>query len=146
MYDEPLMQVLDQTDDLADQIRQSDLFITYQKAKQALVEDREAQRLYGQFLKSKINYDKVQRFGRYHPDYQEVMLTTRRLKREYEMHDTVVAFKQSETALQQLLDEIVTMIATSVSEHVKIDAGTPLFEALTTGGGCATGATCQCRV
>ena len=57
MYDEPLMKVLDQTDDLADQIRQSDLFITYQKAKQALVEDREAQRLYGQFLKSKINYD-----------------------------------------------------------------------------------------
>lgn len=85
-------------------------------------------------MKSKINYDEVQRFGRYHPDYQEVMLTTRRLKREYEMHDTVVAFKQSETALQQLLDEIVTMIATSVSEHVKIDAGTPLFEALTTGG------------
>ncbi|MGS4075708.1 hypothetical protein ACEUWW_09605 [Staphylococcus pseudintermedius] len=34
MYDEPLMKVLDQTDDLADQIRQSDLFITYQKAKQ----------------------------------------------------------------------------------------------------------------
>lgn len=146
MYDEQLMQILDQTDDLADQIRHSELFDAYQKTKQALVEDREAQRLYGQFLKSKIKYDEVQRFGRYHPDYQEVMLTTRRLKRAYEMHHTVVAFKQSETALQQLLDEVVTIIATSVSQHVKIDAGTPLFEALTTGGGCATGATCQCRV
>ncbi|HEC2204643.1 TPA: YlbF family regulator, partial [Staphylococcus delphini] len=78
MYDEQLMQILDQTDDLADQIRHSELFDAYQKTKQALVEDREAQRLYGQFLKSKINYDEVQRFGRYHPDYQEVMLTTRR--------------------------------------------------------------------
>ncbi|ARJ52030.1 YlbF family regulator [Staphylococcus lutrae] len=145
MYDEQFMCVLDQTEALAVCIRQSALFDHYQKAKQSLVEDEEAQRLYGQFLKSKIRFDEVQRFGRYHPDYQKVMLTTRQCKRAYEMHHTVQAFKKSETALQQLLDEVVTIIANGVSEHIKIDAGAPLFEALTTGGGCAVGATCQCH-
>ncbi|REB90332.1 YlbF family regulator, partial [Staphylococcus pseudintermedius] len=42
-------------------------------------------------------------------------------------------FKHCEPALQQLFDMLVTMIATSVSEHVKIDAGTLLFAAVSTG-------------
>ncbi|CAD7360139.1 YlbF family regulator [Staphylococcus schleiferi subsp. schleiferi] len=144
VYDEALMAVLDQADELADKIKASEAFDAYQKAKSSLESDQVAQSLYDDFLKSKVKYDEVQRFGRYHPDYQEVMRQTRRLKKAYEMHKSVVNFKRFETELQQLLDEVVTIIGTSVSENVKIDAGTPLFEALTTGG-CATGASCQCH-
>jgi cell fate (sporulation/competence/biofilm development) regulator YlbF (YheA/YmcA/DUF963 family) len=35
------------------------------------------------------------RFGKYHPDYQSVMLETRKRKRAYEMLDVVMDYKQT---------------------------------------------------
>ena len=37
------------------------------------------------------------RFGRYHPDYQNVMLDTRRRKRAYEMLPNVMDYKSKST-------------------------------------------------
>ena len=47
-------------------------------------------------LKSKVAYDEVMRFGKYHPDYQKVMLETRRRKRAYEMLPVVMDYKSKE--------------------------------------------------
>ncbi|MEB7824044.1 YlbF family regulator [Staphylococcus chromogenes] len=143
MFNESLMNILDQTDHLGDMIRASEESENYKKTKQTLQSDIKAQQLYQAFLKERVKYNEVQRFGRYHPDYQQVMLATRRAKRNYEMHPSVVAFKQAETELQRLIDEVVTVIATSISEHVKVEAGTPLFDKLA--HGCATGDACQCK-
>lgn len=60
------------------------------------------------------------RFGKYHPDYQKVMLETRRRKRAYEMLPVVMDYKSKEVALQNLIDEVVSKIAFSVSKNVKI--------------------------
>ena len=73
-------------------------------------------------LKSKVAYDEVMRFGKYHPDYQKVMLETRRRKRAYEMLPVVMDYKSKEVALQNLIDEVVSKIAFSVSKNVKIEA------------------------
>ena len=72
-------------------------------------------------LKSKVAYDEVMRFGKYHPDYQKVMLETRRRKRAYEMLPVVMDYKSKEVALQNLIDEVVSKIAFSVSKNVKIE-------------------------
>lgn len=61
------------------------------------------------------------RFGKYHPDYQKVMLETRRRKRAYEMLPVVMDYKSKEVALQNLIDEVVSKIAFSVSKNVKIE-------------------------
>ncbi|MCS4486744.1 YlbF family regulator [Staphylococcus americanisciuri] len=143
MFDEDLVKVLDETDVLAEMIQQSDIYQNYLSAKKNLDNDEVAQRYYLTFLKSKEQYDEVMRFGRYHPDYQAVMLETRRQKRVYDMHETVVIFKQCEYELQLLLDEVVTILASSVSAHVKVDAGTPLFNQ--PGCGCGSGNACQCQ-
>ena len=47
-------------------------------------------------MKSKVAYDEVMRFGKYHPDYQKVMLETRRRKRAYEMLPVVMDYKSKE--------------------------------------------------
>ncbi|SUK15835.1 ComK regulator [Staphylococcus agnetis] len=143
MFNDALMTILDRTDELGDMIRDSELAHQYQLAHQRLKDDEAAQRLYQSFLVERQRYNEVQRFGRYHPDYQSVMVSTRQAKRAYEMHPTVIAFKKAETALQQLIDEVITILATSISEHVKVDAGTPLFDKLA--HGCATGDACRCQ-
>lgn len=143
MFNETLMNILDQTDRLGDMIRESEACVHYKEAKQTLQSDEKAQQLYQSFLNERVKYNEVQRFGRYHPDYQQVMMATRRAKRNYEMFPSVVEFKKAETELQRLLDEVVTVIAMSISEHVKVEVGTPLFDKLT--HGCATGDACQCK-
>ena len=65
------------------------------------------------------------RFGRYHPDYQNVMLDTRRRKRAYEMLPNVMDYKSKEVQLQNLIDEVLTKIAL---ENVKIEVGNPFLK------------------
>ena len=49
------------------------------------------------------------------------MLETRRRKRAYEMLPVVMDYKSKEVALQNLIDEVVSKIAFSVSKNVKIE-------------------------
>lgn len=67
------------------------------------------------------------RFGRYR-SYQNVMLDTRRRKRAYEMLPNVMDYKSKEVQLQNLIDEVLTKIALSVSENVKIEVGNPFLK------------------
>ena len=60
------------------------------------------------------------RFGKYHPDYKDIMLETRKRKRAYEMLPVVMEYKAKEVALQNLIDEVMSKIAFAVSEHVKL--------------------------
>ena len=85
MYTEETLSILDEIEDLSDMIVQSKVYFNYREAQKTLKQDDEAHLLYQAFLKSKERYDEVMRFGRYHPDYQNVMLDTRRRKRAYEM-------------------------------------------------------------
>ena len=83
------------------------------------------------------------RFGRYHPDYQNVMLDTRRRKRAYEMLPNVMDYKSKEVQLQNLIDEVLTKIALSVSENVKIEVGNPFLKRILKA---APRGTCNCRL
>ncbi|PNZ31465.1 putative DUF964-containing protein [Staphylococcus petrasii] len=144
MYTEETMSILDDIDALSDMIVQSQLYHDYREAQERLDKDDEAHLMYQAFLKSKMKYDEVMRFGKYHPDYQHVMMDTRRRKRAYEMLPVVMDYKSKEVALQNLIDEVVSKIAFSVSENVKIEAGNPFFK--TDHNGCATGGTCNCSL
>lgn len=144
MITEETLSILDEIENLSDMIVQSDVYQTYQYAKDNLENDDEAHLLYQAFLKSKDQYDDVMRFGKYHPDYKRIMMETRQRKRAYEMLPVAMEYKTKEVALQDLIDEVLTKIAFAVSENVKIEAGNPFFQ--TGHNGCATGGSCNCSL
>ncbi|MGW7900670.1 YlbF family regulator [Staphylococcus shinii] len=144
MITEETLTVLDEIEALSDKILESRLYQEYRQAEQVLANNDEAHLLYQAFLKSKDKYDEIMRFGKYHPDYQNVMLDTRKRKRAYEMLPVVMNHKQKEVALQELIDQVIVKIAYAVSENVKIEAGNPFFQK--DAGGCATGGSCSCSL
>lgn len=135
--------VLDNSEALGQLITESETMNQFSFAKSSLDSDKEAQMLIEAFNNIKEHYEDVQRFGRYHPDYNEIMKTVRKTKREMDMHEKVAAFKVAERNLQNLLDEVCSIIATSVSSQIKAPKdGAALTDS---GCGCSSGGTCNCK-
>ncbi|MFS0672326.1 YlbF family regulator [Ornithinibacillus sp. 179-J 7C1 HS] len=136
--------ILDRSEVLGKMILESDVYEAFEEAKKDLYSDSEAQQLIKEFNAVKDQYEDVQRFGRYHPDYSEIMKLVRTKKRAMDLNDKVAAYKIAERNFQSLLDEISQYIAFSVSEQIKVpkDGG-----ALTDSGcGCGSGGGCGCKV
>ncbi|AMQ22498.1 YlbF family regulator [Geobacillus sp. JS12] len=139
------IEILDKAEALAKMIVESDVADEYRRAFWRLKQDRRAQQLIARFVKLKERYEEVQRFGKYHPDYRDVMKEVREAKRELDLHETVAAFKEAEKGMQELLDEISVLIGKAVSEHVKVPTGNPYFLSAGCSGGCGAGGSCGCR-
>lgn len=134
--------LLDRSEKLGQMVMKSDTMEAYRTARKALDEDIEAQSLIKVFSDIKEHYDDVQRFGRYHPDYYDIMKNVRSAKREMDMHDKVAEFKIAERNLQRLLDEISQYVANSVSDQIKAPKdGAALTDS---GCGCGSGGACGC--
>ncbi|MBU8907138.1 YlbF family regulator [Desertibacillus haloalkaliphilus] len=138
------MEVLEEADELARMILSSDLFQAYKESKHKLQTDEHAQQLVARFIKMKESYEEVQRFGKYHPDYDRVSKEIRVLKRELDMHDSVAEYKRLEKELETLLNEVSAHVARAVSESIKVPTGNPFFDNLSCSGGCGSGAGCSC--
>jgi cell fate (sporulation/competence/biofilm development) regulator YlbF (YheA/YmcA/DUF963 family) len=136
--------ILDQADILTNMILESEVFDDYKASKSKLQNNQEAQQLIRQFLKMKENYEEVQRFGKYHPNYTEVSQKTRELKRSVDLNEDVIAFKKAEKELEALLNEISRIVADAVSTMIKVPTGNPFFDSMSCSGGCATGGGCGC--
>ncbi|KGX84072.1 YlbF/YmcA family competence regulator [Pontibacillus marinus] len=137
------VEILDRCENLGQIVLQSDVYEQYIQAKEELEKDREAQRLIKGFQDTKDHYEDVQRFGRYHPDYNTIMKDVREKKREMDMHDRVATYKIAERNLQKLLDEISQIVAFSISEQIKVPKDGMLFQ--DSGGcGCGSGGGCGC--
>lgn len=140
------MEILDETDSLAEMIKKSDIMDSYQKAQEALNHNEEAQNLIKRFIHIKDHYDDVQRFGRYHPDYNQIMKDVRSEKRKMDMNEYVAAFKVAERELQRFLDEISEIVAQSVSENIIVPKdGLALTDGGCASGSCGTGGSCGCQ-
>lgn len=135
--------ILDNSEQLGQMVLQSDVMDDYQQKKATLDQDEVAQQLIKAFTNIKEHYDDIQRFGRYHPDYQEIMKKVRSTKRALDMHDSVAEFKVAERNLQTLLDDISQHIAFSVSDQIKAPKD---GAALTDSGcnSCGSGSGCGC--
>ncbi|WP_047981372.1 YlbF family regulator [Ornithinibacillus contaminans] len=136
--------ILDRSEILGKMILDSEIYELFHDAKTALANDPVAQQLIKDFNAVKDQYEDIQRFGRYHPDYSEIMKLVRSRKREMDLNDKVAAYKIAERQFQSLLDEISQYIAFSVSDKIKVpkDGG-----ALTDSGcGCGSGGGCGCKV
>jgi cell fate (sporulation/competence/biofilm development) regulator YlbF (YheA/YmcA/DUF963 family) len=129
---------------LADMIVQSDIYHEYIEAMETLYGDVTAQELIWDFSKRKDDFEEVERFGKYHPDYNSVSQEVRKLKRKLDLYEPIANFKKKEIKLEELLNELSLIIASSVSETIKVPTGNPFFDAMSCSGGCSTGGSCGC--
>lgn len=137
--------ILDKVDVLVEKIIASEVMQNYIKANERLKNDAEAQRLIREFNEVKELYEDVERFGRYHPDYNEIMRKVRATKRKMDLNDAVASFKKAERHLQSFLDTISETIAHSVSDKIIVPKD-GLVDSSCTTGGCGSGGTCSCQV
>ncbi|MCT8139048.1 YlbF family regulator [Anaerobacillus sp. CMMVII] len=137
--------ILAQSFTLAEMIIQSQQFKQYEAAKSALRRDIDAQEMIWEFNKRKDEFEEVQRFGKYHPDYSRVSKEVRELKRKLDLYEPIALFKKSEKELEELLNEVSLIVAHSVSKTIKVPTGNPFFDSMSCSGGCASGGGCGCK-
>src|SRR5690625_4242087 len=110
-----IIDLLDQYDIVSSLIKNSNELNIYKERENNLQINQEEQILIKEFNKIKKRYEEAQRYGTYHPDYNKIMKQVRSTKRKMDMNEHVAAFKIAERNLQNLLDEVSKIIATSVS-------------------------------
>lgn len=140
------VEIMDQSDILCTTILSSEQFYQYLDAHRAVYTDTSLVGEVNSFTRLKEQYEEVQRFGKYHPDYSKVMKDIRVTKRKLDMVDAVANLKVAENELQDLLDEVSLLIGKSVSEGVKVPVSNPFFASSgsSCGSGCGTGGSCSC--
>lgn len=136
------VELLEKSERLGQMIRESDVMAAYSSAQAKLYQDSETKAKIDAFTAIKEQYEEVQRFGRYHPDYSFIMKEIRSKKREMDMDANVAAFKIAERNLQKLLDDISVKLAVTVSENVKAPRAGAAWK--DSGCGCGSGGACGC--
>ncbi|WP_018921388.1 YlbF family regulator [Salsuginibacillus kocurii] len=135
---------LDESYELGQIVLNSDVYAHYINTRAFLEQDEEAQLLIKQFIQKKEDYEEVERFGKYHPDYSRLTKEIRSVKREVDQNETIATFKKAEKELEQLLNDISAEIAGMISSTIKVPTGNPFFDQMSCGGGCGSGGSCGC--
>lgn len=138
--------ILDDTDELSSMILSSEQAFALREAKKAVYSNESLNSQIREFNKLKEHYEDVQRFGKYHPDYDTVMKQIRVQKRAIDLDETIAKLKIAENDYQDLLDQVSLIIGKSVSEAVKVPVSNPFFatSGSSCGTGCGTGGGCSC--
>ena len=144
MMTDEWMSIIEQSEILSDMLLSSEIIHEYRRAHHAVYSNKLLAETIRDFTNMKERYEEVQRFGRYHPDYKTVMKDIRLQKRELDMNEHVAALRIAENDVQNLLNDISTIIARSVSDSVKVPAGDGFFADSSCGGSCGTGGSCSC--
>ncbi|MCG7342757.1 YlbF family regulator [Sporosarcina sp. ACRSL] len=144
MMTDEWMSIIEQSEILSDMLLSSEIIQEYRRANHAVYSDKSLAKAIYDFTNMKERYEEVQRFGRYHPDYKTVMKDIRIQKRELDMNEQVAALRIAENDVQNLLNEISTIIARAVSDSVKVPTGDGFFSDSSCGGSCGTGGGCSC--
>ncbi|QHJ70864.1 YlbF family regulator [Planococcus halotolerans] len=139
------VQIADSAEELSRMILQSEQAEQYRQAYHAVYDNKELADEITAFARLKELYEEVQRFGKYHPDYKDVMKRIRVDKRKLDLNEKVAELRLAENELQDLIDQVSFIIGRSVSEAVKIPSSNPFFSSDSScGGSCGTGGGCSC--
>ncbi|MGV3487828.1 MAG: YlbF family regulator [Tuberibacillus sp.] len=136
--------LFDHADTLVEMLSESDAVAKYRACKDKLARDEEAKALIKRFTDLREKYNEVQRFGKYHPEFDSVIRQMMDVKRDLDLNDTIAAYKKAEEDVETLLTEISRSIAMAVSPSIKVPTGDPFFDR-GCGGGCGTGGACGCH-
>lgn len=136
--------IIDNAESLTAMLLSSDAVANYRKAFDAVYSDEKLASSIHAFTAMKERHEEVQRFGKYHPDYNIVMKSIRVQKRELDLNEKVATLRIAENDVQYILDEIGSIVAQSVSESVKVPTDSLFSTGSSCGSGCGTGGSCSC--
>nr|AYQ71884.1 YlbF family regulator [Cohnella candidum] len=125
---------------LGEMIKRSAMADDYVYWKKKVEEDAEAKEVSRRLSKAKEKFAECERFGRFHPDYNEALDRVYAVQAEMDKLESVNRFKQAERELDELLHDISFTVARAVSESVKV----PEADSQAKGGGCGGGGSCSC--
>lgn len=128
IYDEKMLEIDDQIDEVLRVIKKAPTFRQYIEQKQILKEDQAAILARQNFAEKKRRYEDLQAYGEYAPGFQDCLKSVMQAKRELDLTPSVSEFRVAETNIQGLLDEIGAQIAGAIDEEIKVAAGNPFFE------------------
>ena len=138
-------EITDFADELSQMILQSEQADLYRAAYASVYNDKNLADEIQAFARLKDQYEEVQRFGKYHPEYSRVMKQIRVDKRRLDLNEKVANLRLAENELQDLMDQVSFILGRSVSEAVKIPSSNPFFSSESScGGSCGTGGGCSC--
>lgn len=140
------MEILEKTDELIDTILRSELVREYIEAKERMARSKTAQEKIRTFLQVKEQFEEVERFGKFHPDYKRIRLEALSQQRMLDMDEEISAFKEAERKLEDLFYEISLLLAEKVSNTIMVP-GNSLFAPRShcAAGGCST-SSCKTHV
>lgn len=128
IYNDEVLDIEKSVDCLSETINGSHLVVNYLNSFEAMAIDKKVAEIRDEFLIAKNQFEQIEAYGKYAPDFKEKRRTVRKIKRQLDTNDLVSEFKYNETSLQNMLDYITFDIAKSISDEIKIDAGNPFFE------------------
>ncbi|WP_214846576.1 YlbF family regulator [Exiguobacterium sp. s193] len=143
IYSDKTIDLINAAEELTSALSQSETGQAYIRAKRARAHSAQAQDVIRDFNRIKEEYELVQRFGRYHPDYQTITKKVHEVKRALDLQEEVATFKKAEKQLETLLGQISLKLAGEVSPQIKVPTGNPFFDQ-GCAGGCSTGGSCSC--
>lgn len=124
--------------ELGDLIKSSKEAADYLYWKQQVEKSPEAGEGIRKLQQKKQLFEECQRFGHFHPEYHAALDEVKKVQEELDAIECVKRFKEAEDRLDDLLYEVSTTIAGSVSESIKVPTDKLLSEA----GGCGCSEGC----
>jgi cell fate (sporulation/competence/biofilm development) regulator YlbF (YheA/YmcA/DUF963 family) len=124
--------------ELGEMIKRSTYAAEHSHWKAVVRQDAEAQALIREFAKAKEKFAECERFGRFHPDYNEALDQVYAWERRLAEVECVRRFKAAEEALDNLLYEVSLTLARAVSDTIKVPDNDPNPK------GCGSGGRCSC--
>jgi len=110
--------------ELVDEIKQTDTYLHYLEAEQAIKNDSVVQNLSKAFKEAEDAYNDAKQYGKHRPDLKKRQRTFQLAKKALFEHPLVKTYKASEKALQQTLDNVASSIAEAVSPRIKVNYNT----------------------
>lgn len=98
----------------------------YRLKRQKFENARELQELLLEFQELKDSYDTVKEYEAFRPDVRELKRQVLRMKRQIDLHEVIIGYRQAEFDLQTILANLGEEIAQAVSDQIFIDSGLPL--------------------
>ncbi|MBE1553582.1 YlbF family regulator [Sporosarcina limicola] len=144
MMTDEWINIIENAEELTAMLFSSEAVAQYRRAYDEVYSDAELAISIKGFTEMKERYEEVQRFGKYHPDYNRVMKSIRVQKRALDLNEQIATLRVAENDVQSILDGIGSLLAKSVSDAVKVPAGSVFVSDSSCATGCGTGGGCSC--
>ena len=132
-------QILDTAFELGEQISRSESVLRYQINRDRMNKDIAVQNQIRSFDLAKQEWEETERFGIYHPSYQNALTRVQVEQDRLEGIQAVSDFKNAESSLDDLLFQISKVIASAVSEDIKVPGNRLELNSKGCGGSCNGG-------